>query len=165
MSSVGCPLASETWASWCLHNSSRLRLILSVSLCWSDATEQGILSDFFLIDDSSNCNRRWIHSLKEGSSSGILQILTHFRLNIITTSIGLLLLFARRCSGKLVWSNSLIISTNNIPQHICQRNKGFSEQLCVGVLSFRHPANTTNTYTLCLPVLKSCRKMEYEHFS
>lgn len=93
----------------------------------SDATEQGSLSDFSLTDDSSNCNRRWIYSLKEGSLSGILQILTHFRLNIITTSIVLLLLLTRRCSGRLVWSNPLIISANNIPLHICQRNKGFSE--------------------------------------
>lgn len=36
---------------------------LSVSLCW--ITEQGSLRDFFLIGDSSNCNRRWIHSFKD----------------------------------------------------------------------------------------------------
>ena len=93
---------------------------LSVSLTSNgDATEQGSWSDFFLTDDSAKCNRRWIRSLKQGSSSGLLQILTHFRLNITSTSIVLLLLLARRCSGRLVWSNPLIMSRNNIPLHIC----------------------------------------------
>lgn len=101
---VSCLSVSKTNATQGLHYSG-LRLALSLAslsgITVMLLNEAASVISFWLI--GANCNRRWIYSFKKWSSSMIVKISTHYRLNISTTFIVSLLV--SRCSVKLVWSD------------------------------------------------------------